>query len=58
LLLEQTFPHAEQFAALVSRFVSHPSEAMLLQSPNPASHLAISQEPSVQVGVAWGSVQT
>jgi hypothetical protein len=52
LLLEQAFPQAEQFAALVSRFVSHPSLILPLQSPHPVSHLAISQDPSVQVGVA------
>jgi hypothetical protein len=51
-LLEQGCPHAPQFAALVSRFVSQPSEAMPLQSPNPGSHFATPQTPSVHAGVA------
>jgi hypothetical protein len=49
LAKEHALPQPLQFATLVLRFVSQPSETCALQSPNPAVH-AIEQAPAVQVG--------
>jgi hypothetical protein len=50
-----TLLHRPQFATLVLSPSSHPSEAVVLQSPKPVLHTATPQRPATQKGVAFGS---
>jgi hypothetical protein len=54
----QTWPQAPQLLGSLVTFVSQPSAASPLQSPNPALQVAISQVPLTQAGVACAAPQT
>lgn len=54
---EHWLPQAPQLPALVVRFTSQPSDATVLQSPNPLLQLAMAQAPATQAAVALGRLQ-
>ena len=56
-VLLQTVPHAPQFVALVSVFVSQPVEPIPSQFPNPAAQVPRVQLPLTHDSVAFARLQ-
>jgi hypothetical protein len=52
LVVEQALVHEPQWAESAFRFTSQPSTGLLLQSANPAAHMAMAHAPAVHAAVA------